>query len=278
MDESPAPPAETGTSQQPAWHPLPGIHRRIVGVLIEKAKTTPDQYPLSLNALTNACNQKSNRSPQMSLVDHQVEDALVELRQEGIVGEVQGSGRVPKYRHYMKEWLGVDGPEMAVMAELLLRGDQTVGDLRGRANRMTNNEIKDVAALRPIVESLMQKKLVVPLTPAGRGQVVTHALYQDEEMQRLREKHGTSAAAAETAPAVGMAPAPSSASSPSTPSKDVSWTASDAPAPAAANTSRSVAAGDEVADVAALRQEVQSLRDEVSRLKKDIEDLWANLR
>ena len=129
------PPATEDAS--PAWHPLSRVNRRIVGVLVEKAKTTPDQYPLSLNALTNGCNQKSNRSPQMSLEEHQVETALENLRTQGLVAEVQGGGRVPKFRHYMKEWLGVSGVELAVMAELLLRGDQTVGDLRGRANRMT---------------------------------------------------------------------------------------------------------------------------------------------
>ena len=132
----------------PDRRPLSRIERRIVGVLIEKAKTTPDQYPLSLNALVNGCNQKSNRSPQMNLQEGQVEDVLEKLRRDNAVGEVQGGGRVPKFRHYMKEWLDVAGPELAVMGELLLRGDQTIGELRGRANRMTNNEIADVASLR----------------------------------------------------------------------------------------------------------------------------------
>ncbi len=175
---------------KPAWQPLPKILRRIAGVLVEKAKTTPDQYPLSLNGLVNGCNQKSNRSPQMSLEENQVETALEKLRAMGVVAEVQGGGRVPKYRHYMKEWLGVSAVELAVMTELLLRGDQSVGDLRGRANRMTSNEIADVGALKPIVDSLIEKGLIIPLTSAGRGQVVTHALYEAEELARLREKYG----------------------------------------------------------------------------------------
>ena len=82
----------------PAWQPLSAIERRIVGVLIEKAKTTPDSYPLSLNALTTGCNQKSNRSPQMNLDTDDVEESMEDLRTKGAVGVIQGGGRVIKYR------------------------------------------------------------------------------------------------------------------------------------------------------------------------------------
>ena len=251
----------------PPWRPLTKTERRIVGVLIEKAKTTPDQYPLSLNALVNGCNQKSNRSPQMNLQESQVEDTLVQLRQESAVGEVQGGGRVPKYRHYMKEWLGVSGPEMAGMAELLLRGEQTMGALRGRSNRMTNNEIPDVAALRPVLESLMQKRLVVPLTPPGRGQAVTHALYQADELADIQAKYGGDhSSAAMAAPAPSPAPPPAAASA----------TVADGPTVQEAAPSASRAAPNE--SNTSLSDEVRLLRDEVARLKKEVEDLWANLR
>jgi uncharacterized protein YceH (UPF0502 family) len=255
---------ETNTVAAPpaakqSWQALSRTERRIVGVLVEKAKTTPDQYPLSLNGLVNGCNQKSNRSPQMTLDENQVESALERLRQIGAVGEVQGGGRVPKFRHYMKDWLGVDGAELAVMTELLLRGDQTVGELRGRANRMTANEIKDMNDLRPILDVLAQKKLIVPLTPAGRGQVVTHALYQPQELEHLQEKYkgfvASDDATDDEEEPVARAATPRAAS----------------PVPVAAPARNA----DEL-DV--LRREVAELRDEVSRLKKEIEDLWSNLR
>ena len=168
------------------WQPLSATQRRVIGVLIEKAKTTPDSYPLTLNALINGCNQKSNRSPLMNLSAEAVEQALEELRELGAAAEVQSGGRVSKFRHYMYEWLGVGKAELAVMAELLLRGEQTVGELRGRAARM--EPIPDLNALRPILDSLLEKQLVVSLTPSGRGQVVTHNLYTPERLEAIKQQ------------------------------------------------------------------------------------------
>ncbi len=163
----------------PSWQPLESVHRRVLGVLIEKAKTTPDSYPLTLNSITTACNQKSNRKPQMQLEAEDVTQALDDLRELGAVIEVHGDGRVTKFRHQAYEWLGVNKVELAVLAELLLRGEQTVGELRGRAARM--EAIKDLSELRPILASLGQKGLLLELTPPGRGQVVTHGLYPDDQ-------------------------------------------------------------------------------------------------
>jgi hypothetical protein len=171
---------------QPRWKPLEALERRVLGVLVEKAKTTPENYPLSLNALKNGCNQKNNRAPLMQVEEDQVDAALESLRRVGAVSEIQGSGRVDKYRHLAYEWLGVDKVELAVMAELLLRGAQTVGELRGRAARM--ELIKDLAELRPVLESLQAKGLIVFLTPEGRGAVVTHALFQDRELDKVRRE------------------------------------------------------------------------------------------
>jgi hypothetical protein len=171
---------------KPRWQPLEALERRVLGVLVEKAKTTPENYPLSLNALKNGCNQKNNRAPLMQVEEDQVDAALESLRRVGAVSEIQGSGRVDKYRHLAYEWLGVDKVELAVMAELLLRGAQTVGELRGRAARM--EPIKDLAELRPVLESLQAKGLIVFLTPEGRGAVVTHALFQDREMDKARRE------------------------------------------------------------------------------------------
>src|SRR3954470_16626955 len=105
MSTEPQAPAE---SQSPRWQPLEAIERRILGVLIEKAKTTPENYPLSLNALRGACNQKSNRYPLMQLEEPQIEEALENLRQLGAVSQVQGTSRVDRYRHLAYEWLGVE--------------------------------------------------------------------------------------------------------------------------------------------------------------------------
>ena len=182
MDQPPVEPQ--ATPPQRRWQPLGAIDRRVIGVLAEKAKTTPDIYPMSLNAISAGCNQKSNRAPLMQLEPADVEESLDRLRGLGAVGLVEGYGRVQKYRHYLYEWLGVDKVELAVMTELLLRGDQTVGELRGRAARM--EPIADLAALQPVLDSLKSKGLVVALTPEGRGHVVSHALYQPRELETLR--------------------------------------------------------------------------------------------
>jgi uncharacterized protein len=173
-------------ASSPHWQPLEPIERRVLGVLIEKAKTTPENYPLSLNSLRNGCNQKSNRAPLLQLEEEQVEDAIESLRKVGAVIVIQGDGRVEKYRHRAYEWLGVEKVELAVMAELLLRGAQTIGELRGRAARM--EPIKDLGQLRPVLDALEAKGLIAYLTPQGRGSVVSHALYQDRELDKVRRE------------------------------------------------------------------------------------------
>jgi uncharacterized protein YceH (UPF0502 family) len=188
-----APPAAE-TASAPRWGPLEAIPRRVLGVLIEKAKTTPENYPLTLNALKAGCNQKSNRSPLMQLEEPQVDEALEHLRQLGAVAQVQGGGRVDRYRHLAYEWLGVEKVELAVMAELLLRGAQTVGELRGRAARM--EPIKDLSDLQPTLDSLLAKGLILYLTPPGRGSVVTHALHLDREMDKIRREAVASSSSA----------------------------------------------------------------------------------
>jgi uncharacterized protein YceH (UPF0502 family) len=182
MDETDQ--TQTGPlASQRNWQPLNAIQRRVAGVLVEKAKTVPETYPMTLNGVVTASNQKSNRSPKMELTERQVEDALDELRSMGAVIEVHGGGRVPKYKHCLYEWLGVDKVELAIVAELLLRGEQTLGDLRARVARM--EEIPDLSYLQPRVRELIQKGLVQPLTPDGRGQVVSHALYEPHEQDAL---------------------------------------------------------------------------------------------
>ena len=96
------------TTAERKWQPLSSRQRRVFGVLVEQAKTTPDVYPMTINGLVAGCNQKSNREPQMNLSADDVEQILDELRAVGAVTEVQGSGRVVKYRHHAYEWLGVE--------------------------------------------------------------------------------------------------------------------------------------------------------------------------
>lgn len=168
--------------------PLNKRQRRILGVLIEKARTTPDAYPLSLNGLVTGANQKSNRSPLMNLTPEQVEDELIKMRQAGLVAEVHGGGRVPKYRHFAYDYLGVKGAEAGVMTELLLRGEQTAGELRTRASRF--EPIGDLSTLDAMLQSLIARGLVIPLTPAGRGQLFTHNLYLPEELAALKADVG----------------------------------------------------------------------------------------
>ncbi len=139
---------------------------RVLGVLIEKAQTTPQQYPLSLNALVNGCNQKSTRQPVLSLSEDEVFDTLESLRHKGLSREIMLSGsRVAKYRHIARETLNVDTNELVILAELLLRGPQTLGELRGRASRMHPIESLDIA--QNVVQHLIDRDepLVKPVPP-----------------------------------------------------------------------------------------------------------------
>lgn len=241
----------------PRWQPLEAIERRVLGVLIEKAKTTPDIYPMSLNALKSGCNQKNNRFPQMQAEDEQVEEGLDALRQKGAVTFVQGSSRVERYRHNAYDWLGVDKVELAVMAELLLRGAQTVGELRGRAARM--EPIKGLTELEPVLASLQAKNLILYLSEPGRGAVVTHNLYQPRELEKVRREAGS--LAAESTPELAPRAAPVTA------------------AATAAPIARGPATGIDSSrdDLAALRAEVAAMRIEfqtaIESLRDDLETL-----
>ena len=168
----------------PAWKPLEARERRVLGVLIEKAKTTPAAYPMTVNAIVAGCNQKSNRDPLTAYDDDDVENALRELSSLGAASEIDWLGRVPKYKHHAYEWLGVSKVELAVLAELLLRGAQALGELRGRAARM--EPIADIGVLRPIIDGLIERGLMIELSPPGRGQIVSHNLYTAPELAELR--------------------------------------------------------------------------------------------
>jgi uncharacterized protein YceH (UPF0502 family) len=256
---------EATTDTGPRWRILDRTERRVLGVLVEKAKTTPDNYPLSLNSLTNGCNQKSNRFPQMQLEESDVQDAIERLRMMGAVAIIQGDGRVEKYRHLAYDWLGVDKKELAVMAELLMRGAQSIGELRARAARM--EPIPGISDLRPIVESLRQKKLIILLTPPGRGCVLTHALYQDQELAKVRAEHGNQVVGDEPVTDDDDTPPARAAAEPvSRPAATASPQSSfQQPHPSTAEFQR---------QLAELREE---LTEEISKLRSEIDDLKQQL-
>ncbi len=175
-----------GTERQ-AWPVLPRNERRVLGVLVEKAKTTPDVYPLTLNALVTGCNQKSNREPVLHLKDTEVDEALAGLKKKELVQQLLGGGRTDRFKHLLYEAWNVDKVQLAILAELLLRGAQTEGELRGRASRM--EPIPDLDALRGQLRLLAERGLIVYLGPEGRrGTSVTHGFCSAEELERLRTR------------------------------------------------------------------------------------------
>ncbi len=230
------------------WPVLDMQERRILGVLVEKAKTTPDAYPMSVNALVTGANQKSNRDPILNLSEMDVEDALVRCQKKDLAIKITG-GRVIRWRHSLYEAWHADKVELAVLAELLLRGPQTEGELRTRASRM--EPIDDLDALRNVLQPLVQRNLVVYLTPEDRrGAALTHGFHDPEELRRLRARH-----MAEPAP---LAPPPAPvAPVPSRP---------DAAPPALER------------ELAEARQEIAALKQTAAALRGDVDGLREELR
>jgi len=150
---------------------LTDIEVRILGVLIEKQVTTPEYYPLTLNALTLACNQKNNRNPVTSFSEDQVAHAVETLREKNLTYVFYGStSRVPKYKHVVPEVMHLNHAELAVMCVLMLRGPQTPGELRGNGARL--HEFANLEEVEETLNGLMSRdpdQLVVRL-PRQPGQ------------------------------------------------------------------------------------------------------------
>jgi uncharacterized protein YceH (UPF0502 family) len=244
--------SETTAGPGPSWSPLVPRERRVAGVLVEKAKTTPEYYPLTVAGIVAGCNQKSNRDPLTSYNQDDVEETLHGLRKKGAVILVEGTGRVARWKHLLYDWLKVSKVELAVLAELLLRGPQTEGDLRARASRM--EPLADLAALQAVLEALAARGLVVYLSPPGqkRGVLVTHSLYPAQELAKLRE-----ALAARRAGDDDETPARL--------------------APARVEPAALAATPDSGAEIAALRAEVESLRGAVAALTAEVRELKSAL-
>ena len=166
--------------------PLALLERRVLGVLIEKQKTSksPDAYPMTLNSITTGCNQKSNRDPVTELDEDDVEETLADLQKKGLTLKITGN-RVDRFRHLLYDVWRVSREEMAILAELLLRGPMTEGDLRSRASRM--DEIADLDILRSLLKKLGDRNFVIYLTPADRrGAILTHGFHTASEIERYQ--------------------------------------------------------------------------------------------
>jgi uncharacterized protein len=155
---------------------------RVLGSLIEKDVTTPDYYPLSLNALVNACNQKNNRDPVMTLDEGTVRDGLSSLQEKRLAGPAGGAdSRVTKYEHRLQEVFNFDRREIAVLCVLLLRGPQTPGELRGRTERIYRFEALDdvQSTLQRLTDRQPRLVRVLPRQPGTKESRYMHLLAGD---------------------------------------------------------------------------------------------------
>jgi uncharacterized protein len=158
---------------------LNAVEARVLGALIEKEITTPEYYPLSLNALLNACNQKNNREPVMQLDEDQVRQALHGLEDDKLAGPNRGlDSRVTKYEHHLQEVFNFTRGEIAVLCVLLLRGPQTPGELRGRTERMYRFEELDdvISTLQRLVQREPALAVALPRQPGTKEIRYAHLL------------------------------------------------------------------------------------------------------
>lgn len=188
MDDHPSSYDPAEASALPPVRELTKGQRRVLGVLVEKAITTPDQYPLTLKALTAGCNQKSNRDPVTTYSEEAVEEYVGELRVLGLVACVHTeSGRTERFRHYVRKRFPFNEPQLAVMTELWLRGRQQLGELRSRASRMAPIETQE--DLRAALQGLMEHGYVQASGPLERrGVEVDHSFYPASEGRRLEPR------------------------------------------------------------------------------------------
>ena len=211
---------------------LTDIEARVLGALVEKQVTTPEYYPLTLNALTLACNQKNNRHPVSAYTENEVADAVETLREKNLVYVYYGStSRVPKYKHVMPEVLHLTHPELALMCTLMLRGPQTIGELRGSAARIY--EFSGLEEAESTLNTLISREpepLVIrlPRQPGQKEARFAHLLSGEVAIEAMLEAEQS---------------------------------------PRAARTSRA-----DPDRVQKLEQEVESLRSEVAALQKQFED------
>jgi uncharacterized protein len=165
---------------------LSPVETRILGSLVEKETTTPEYYPLSLNALVAACNQKNNREPIMQLTEDEVRPALHRLQDQGLAAAIHDS-RVTKYEHHLQEVFNLTRGESAVLCVLLLRGPQTPGELRGRTERM--HRFEELSVVLAVLEKLAQHDpalvMALPRQPGSREIRYAHLLSGQPDLSAL---------------------------------------------------------------------------------------------
>ena len=170
---------------------LDPVEERVLGALMEKSVTTPDYYPMTLNSLTTACNQKSNRNPVVEFDEKDVLRALDSLREDDLARVVRGADmRVPKYDQRFAEVGGFSGPEAAVLCVLMLRGPQTVGELRSRGSRL--HEFADLAEVESVLLALAEREggaavRQLPRQPGLKESRYAHLMAGEPEMPQADE-------------------------------------------------------------------------------------------
>ena len=220
---------------------------RVLGCLLEKQRTTPDQYPLTLNALRLACNQSTNRDPVVEYDDASIREALHKLERRGLVRLASGRGsRAPKYRHLLAESLPMSDDEQALMCVLMLRGAQTPGELKQRTERM--HAFAGLAAVAQTLERLIARALAQRLDRRP-GQ-------KEERFRELLTGEGSVAGAADLEPGEVM---------PAEASYDGGW-------PADADTEPAAASGVSLEELEELRARVERLERELAALRSEHAD------
>jgi uncharacterized protein len=168
---------------------LTSVEARVLGALIEKEITTPEYYPLSLNALTNACNQKSNREPAMQLAEDEIRKALNHLESQSLVRSIAES-RATKFEHRLQDAFNFYRPEVAIICELLLRGPQTPGELRTRASRM--HPFEDLESVHSALQRLSKREpplvTVLPRQPGTKEARYAHLMGENSAIAESREQ------------------------------------------------------------------------------------------
>ena len=176
---------------------LSNVEARVLGALVEKEITTPEYYPLSLNALVNACNQKSNRDPVMNLDEDSVRSALRSLNEQNLARSASTDSRVSKYEHRLNEVFNFHRHEIAILCILLLRGPQTPGELRTRCERMYAFE--DLDSVHSALNLLMKREpplaRILPRQPGTKEARYTHLLSGDADLEQGNSQPATEAAA-----------------------------------------------------------------------------------
>jgi len=166
---------------------------RVLGVLLEKELATPEYYPMTLNSLTNGCNQKSNRDPVVHYQESDVRHAIEELEKRRLIGHVSGAGlRTEKFRHAVVENMGLGGEQRAVLAVLLLRGPQTIGEIKSRTGRTADFDSLDATAtvLRALRDREEPLVVELPLQPGKKEVRIMHLLGGDMDLAALEAEAG----------------------------------------------------------------------------------------